>query len=451
MPAATADSDALLAAARSRPAPVYLLIGEPFATETAARALIDILVPAERRSFGLETYDGRRTAIGPILDSLRTPSLLGGMKAVWVREPALLLAAERRGEVVDALFAAWADGRHGEAAAKLFTLAAMAGWSQDELLAAKWDKLTKTAQAGFFGRALAPGEAVALDAIRAAGIERRLGVAAFRDDSSRLDQFLAAGPPPNTVLIFTASAVDRRKRVVKSIAAAGAVADMEVAHERSGALGPASIDALVDRVAGRAGKRIAPAVRQLIHRRAGNEAGALAAELEKLCLYVGEAPVIDEADVRASMRDLAESWIFDFTATLAQRQTATALAQLRALLEQGEPPLKLLGLIAREVRLLMLARDCLAGSLAGSWTPRAQYAVFRDRLLPALTDAEREGFGTLHPYVLYQCLQNASRIPGAVLERGLLALQSMDIALKSTSTPAAVRLESFVLDFCRPA
>ena len=69
--AGSSEIDALLSAARAKPAPVYLLIGEPFQTEAAAHQLIDLLVPPQRRSFNLERYDGRSAAIGPILDSLR--------------------------------------------------------------------------------------------------------------------------------------------------------------------------------------------------------------------------------------------------------------------------------------------------------------------------------------------------------------------------------------------
>jgi len=249
-------------------------------------------------------------------------------------------------------------------------------------------------------------------------------------------------------LIFTASAADRRKRVVKTIAEVGVVREFSVARERSGALSPESIDALIDQVAGRAGKRVAPAARQLLHRRAGTQAAVLASELEKLCLYVGAAASIEEGDVRASVRDLAESWIFDFTKALAQRQAASALALLRALFDQGDHPLRLLSVIARELRLMLLARDCLAGSLAGAWTPRTQYTTFRDTLLPTLRDSEREALGSLHPYVLYQCLQNASRTHAAVLQRGMLSLQRLDVACKSAAVDPRLRLEAFVLELC---
>lgn len=443
-----ADADALLAAARKRPAPVYLLIGESFQTEAVARQLVDLLVPPERRSLSLETYDGRSTPIGPILDSLRTPSLLAGMKVIWVREPTLFLSGEKRSDIAAALFDAWEDDRAVEAAEKLLVLAALSGWTQADFSAADWSGLTRSDAMAMFGRAIGRREAETLDAIRGVCAERRLSLAAFRDESGQLDEFIGSGGPVSSVLIFTATAADRRKRVVKTIADCGVVAEFTVARERSGALSPESVDALIERILGGAGKRPSPAARQLIHRRAGTQAGPLAAELEKLCLYAGTAAVIDEADVRVSLRDLAESWIFDFTKALAQRQAAPALTLLRALFEQGEHPLRLMSVIARELRLLLLARDCLAGSLAGTWTPRTPYTVFRDRLLPALDDSERDAVGGLHPYVLYQCLQNASRTSAAILQRGMLALQELDVAFKSSAADPHLRLEAFVLELC---
>lgn len=444
----SSDSDALLAAARKRPSPVYLIIGEPFQSEALARELIDLLVPPQRRSLSLERYDGRGTPIGTVLDSLRTPSLLAGTKVIWVREPTLFLSGEKRSDIASALFAAWEEDRPLEAAEKLLVLAGLAGWTQEQLTAADWSGLGAAEATALLGRQIGPRDAQTLDAIRAVCAERQLSVAAFRDDSGQLDQFLAAGPQTNSVLIFTASAADRRKRVVKTIADAGTVIELTVARERSGALTPDSVDALIERVVGRAGKRVAPAARQLIQRRAGSQAGALAAELEKLVLYVGDAATVDEAAVRDSLRDLAESWIFDFTKALAQRQAAPAVTLLRALFEQGEHPLRLLSVIARELRLLLLARDCITGSLAGAWTPRTQYTAFRDRLLPTLAESERDALGSLHPYVLYQCLQNASRTSASALQRGIMALQELDIAVKSTAADPRLRLEAFVLEMC---
>ncbi len=442
-----ADLDALLATAT--PAPVYLFLGEPFQTEPAARALIERLVPPEKRSFSLEQVDGRAGGIGAVIDSLRTPSLFGGTKVVWVREPTLFLSGEKRADIAEALFAAADDERPLEAAEKLLVLAALAGWTQEDFAAADWTAASKTEQTNVFGRALEAAEARTAEALRALCAERGLTVSAFRDDSGLLEQYLAAGAPPAAVLLFTASAADKRKRIIKTIQQRGAVLEFALARERSGALSGESVDDLVARIAATHGKRLSPAARQVLRQRAGGDAAALAGEIEKLCLYAGDAATIDDAMVRVSVRDLAESWIFDFTKALAQRQAAAAVAMLRGLFDQGEHPLRLLSVIARELRLLLLARDCLRGSLAGAFSPRTQYAAFRDRLLPTLSESEQEALGAIHPFVLYQCLLNAARIPGPTLQRGVLALQGLDVAFKSTAADPRIRLEAFVLDFCR--
>ena len=138
-------------AAAGTPKSVYLFAGEPFETSAAAHALIDALVPAARRSFNLETYDGRTTAIGTVIDSLRMPGFFAGTKMVWVRETTLFLSGEKRPEITKSLLAASADGREREAAEKLVTLVALAGWSQEQFADVRWSALGKTRLREVFG------------------------------------------------------------------------------------------------------------------------------------------------------------------------------------------------------------------------------------------------------------------------------------------------------------
>jgi DNA polymerase-3 subunit delta len=448
-PEQPADLASLLATAKSKPAPVYLFIGDPFQTAAAARRLIDLLVPPERRSLNLEAYDGRTASIAPILDSLRTPALFRGTKVIWLREPTLFLSGEKRADLTEALFEAWGEERRDEAAEKLLVLAALAGWTQEQLDSTDFASLAQSAVADFFGATLNAKEREALVAVHAHCREQNLAVSAFRDESGLLEDFLAAGMPPGNVLVFSASAVDRRKRIFKKVREAGEVVELTVERERSGALTAESAGALIDQVLGERGKRIAPAGRRLVLQRAGREPGPLTIELEKLCLYAGERATIDENDVAASFRDLAESWIFDFTRALAQRQAVSAVALLRSLFEQGDHPLRLLALIARELRMLLLAKDCLAGTLAGTWTRQTPFAVFRDRLFPRLSEEERQAFGGVHPFVVYLALQNASGVATIALQRAMLRLQDLDVKFKSTGTDPRLLLEAFVLDMCR--
>ncbi|HYD48914.1 MAG TPA: hypothetical protein VEB21_11230, partial [Terriglobales bacterium] len=374
----------LLQQAKAKPRPVYLLIGDSSQTGPAARALIDLLVPESRRSFNLEMYEGRTVPIGAVVDTIRTPGFFAGAKVIWVKESTLFLSAEKKADVTKAMLTAWSEGREQEAAEKLLTIVALAGWDEQKLQAARWQEAAKTRLREVFGDALDEEDPARIDAIQAAAAARELRLAAYRDEAATLSERIEAGLPPNVVLIFTAATVDSRKRIVKTIREQGAVLDLTAERERSGALTKDGIDQLLARVLSAYGKRAEPAARELIVRRAGPEVGALASEVEKLCLFVGERPTIAEADVRAAMRDMAESWIFDLTAGLAARDANKVLPVLRGLFAQGEPPLRLLAMVSRELRLLLLARECLETSLRSKWSQGMRYDAFQTRVLGSI-------------------------------------------------------------------
>jgi DNA polymerase-3 subunit delta len=428
--------------------PVYLFIGEPLETRPAAQALLDALVPTSRRAFNLETYDGRTTSIATVLDSARMPGFFAGIKVVWVRETTLFLSGEKRGDLTAALLAAWSDGRAADAAEKLLTLVALAGWSQEQFRETRWSGAPKTRVREVFGTDLDVGQLAALDATQAACLARDLTVSAYRDDSVALLELLDAGMPPHVVLLLTASAVDARKRLVKRLREVGAVVDCSVSRERSGALSRETVDDVIRRVVAQFGKRLAPGAHELIVRRAGPETALLTMELEKLCLYVGERASITEDDVRLMVRDMAESWIFDFTSALAARQLARALPLLRGLIEQGEPPLRLLAMMAREIRLLLMARECLDDALRGQWRPDIQFGAFQSRVLPRIDADTLEAFGKAHPFVLYRRFQDAARLRATALRAALRTLADLDARLKSSRGDSALLLEALVIDWC---
>jgi DNA polymerase III delta subunit len=431
--------------------PVYLFIGEPFETRAVAQVLLDALVPESRRAFNLEMYDGRTTPIATILDTVRTPGFCAGVKVVWVRESPLFLSGEKRGDLTAALLTTWSAGRERDAAEKLLTLVALAGWSQEQFRDTRWSSTAKTRVREVFGEDLDAEQLAALDAVQAVCVARDLTVSAYRDDSGALLEFLDAGMPPHAALLFTASAVDARKRVVKRLREIGAVVDCGASRERSGALSRDTVDDVVRHVVAQFGKRLAAGASELIVRRAGTETALLTMELEKLCLYVGDHASITEDDVRLVFRDMAESWIFDFTSALATRQLARALPVLRGLIEQGEPPLRLLGMMAREVRLLLTARECLDDALRGKWRSDVQFNVFQSRVLPLVDADTLEAFGKAHPFVLYRRFQDAARLSAAALRTALCTLAELDARLKSSRGDPALLLEAFVIEWCRRA
>jgi DNA polymerase-3 subunit delta len=444
-------SAALRAAEKGQRKPVYLLVGEPFETQAAARALIDVLVPEAQRVFNLEVLDGRTTPMPGVVDSLRTPGFFSGVKVVWVRECTAFLSGEKRGDLTRSLLAAWTDGRQQDAIEKLLVLVALAGWSQDQFSEARFPALAKTKISAVFGQDLEADERVQVEAVQAAALARDLRVAAYGDDSAVLLEFLASPAAADSVAILTSAGVDARRRAVKQLRDIGVLIEFDTARERSGALARETVDEVVQRVLRDFGKKLAPRARSLVAQRAGRELSTLASEMEKLCLYVGERDTIAEEDVGLVFRDMAESWIFDFTSALATRRLPQALPLLRGLLKQGEAPLRLLAMIAREVRMLLLARECLDDTLRGRWRRDTSFPAFQKQILPLLDDDTRRAFGNAHPFVLYRRLQDATGIDAETLRDALIELSDLDLRLKSSRSDSGMLLEAFVVAWCARA
>lgn len=430
-------------------APVYVLVGENPEIRPAAEAMIDVLVPPERRSFNLEVYDGRTTPMARVLDSLRTPAFFPGIKVVWVRDSAVFLTSAKKGEIAKSMWAAWEGGRQRDAAEKLATLVGLAGWSVEQFVDVDWSSLKKTALRDVFGDEIGPEHVTSLQAIHQACQGFGIDLADFREEAATLSDFLDRELPADSILLFTVAAVDARKRITKRVQEIGQVVEFTIERERSGALGRDSVLALARERAAAHAKQLEPGALDVIARRAGPNVGVLTNEIDKLCLYVGERPRITDADARAVLLDMAESWIFDFTGALAARDVERALPIVRALLSQGEPPLRILAVLAREVRLLLIAREAIEHLAPGTWRRGTTYATFQSRVLPALDPETQAAFGKTHPFALFRRFEDAARISVRSLRAGLVDLAALDARFKSSAGDPALLMERFVVSFCR--
>jgi len=440
---------ALVAAARAgKQQSVTLVYGEPTLVAQAAEAFVDALVPREKRSMNLEVYDGRATPLVAVLDSLRMGGLFGGAKLVWVRELPMLAAGEKRSDVLAAILKAVGDDRFESAAGRALSLIAAAGWSQEDFEQKRLAEMSKKAIAQAYGDDLEAADLAALESLHDWMRNRGMKVAAGADASEELLAVLESGLSPGVTLLLTASSVDSRKRVVKRLKEMGAVVELAVERERTGALSAESAAAIIDRVLAAHGKKLAPAARERLQRRVGGDPGALASEVEKLCLWAGEAPVIQADDVERVTRDLAGAWIFDFTEALAKRETARAILLLRGLLGAGDHPLRLLATLHSHVRLLLVLRECLDGPWKGRWKPGTRTEAFKG-LVELLDQAEQGMLKGMHPYRLAVNTGYAARMKSERLRRGIADLAELDTRFKSSRGDPALLLEAFVMELCR--
>jgi DNA polymerase-3 subunit delta len=236
---------------------------------------------------------------------------------------------------------------------------------------------------------------------------------------SELPSYLE-NPVASTCLVLEAAKVDRRLQWVKQIAKLGEVLDC------SGPSRPAELRAWVEaRIAERgrrAGRGAAANLLDLI----GSNLDLLAAEVDKVCLYVGERTQISSDDVAAVTGVLRPRALYELTDAIGYRRVGPALSILGQLLDQGEAPLAMLGALANHFRRLMRAREC-----------------------QPLDAGEIQRQLSVHPYAAQRLAEQARSFDPRRLRACLAAIRRTDETLKgAVSLPAGLAIERLVLAVC---
>lgn len=149
-------------------------------------------------------------------------------------------------------------------------------------------------------------------------------------------------------------------------------------------------------------------------------------ELEKLLTYAGDRAVT-QADVRLLVSPIGLDSIFELMDSMADRNGAKATGALHRYLEAGEPPLRILALVARQVRLLTMTRG-LADAGAG---PRD----FAARL-------------PVPSFVVPKLQRQARRFTMTTLTEAVTGLAALDAAIKTGRIDAELALDVFVCAIC---
>ena len=426
----------------SRGPQLLLLFGDELQVQGGCKTLLDNLVPESDRGFNLERFDGRSAPWDQIEASLNTPPFLPGKKVVWVENAAYFISREQRGELGEKVRQAWSEGKKDEAVRLLLDLLAVEGWTQEQL-----EQAQSASSSGPLNELLeADGAEATADtqALVAYALSQEMDLTRRRrSEEQRLGEMLERGLPPWGFLLMTAVQVDRRTRLYKRLEEMGAVLQLFIERDRSGRISRESLALFINQRLQQARKTIEPQAREMILLRAGDDLRGLEQELEKLFLYVGDQPRIRSQDVDAIFVDQGESWVFDLTRCIAERNAVAALTHLARLLAQGEHPLKLLGTIAAEIRRLLTARQLMDGELHGQWKRGLTYQQFQQNVLE-----EGAPILTRNPYADYMCFQRADQFSLGELRACLTSSYEADLRLKSTGNNPRLIMEKLILHMC---
>lgn len=143
------------------------------------------------------------------------------------------------------------------------------------------------------------------------------------------------------------------------------------------------------------GKQLQPAAARFLVEMVGDDLGRLEQEIEKLSLYVGDAPGITTTDVDAVCALVAEAVIWDLTSALVKGDRAGTLQHLQRLLSDGLDPRQVLFTITWKLRSVTAAADAIRHGANDAQAAKAggmrayEVRVVRSAVEKGLPSAER--------------------------------------------------------------
>lgn len=166
-------------------------------------------------------------------------------------------------------------------------------------------------------------------------------------------------PVPSTVLILTASKLDKRKKAVQILLNNSLNVEFKKPYDNQ-------IGGWIRHIAKGLGLEIESQALEVFHRKVGNSLIEIEGELRKLRSYLGERTEITLEDVEASVSERREENIFSLAGVMAVGDHGGALIQAAKLLEQGESEIGIVALTARHFRILALVHIGMEQGLSGA-------------------------------------------------------------------------------------
>jgi DNA polymerase-3 subunit delta len=236
--------------------------------------------------------------------------------------------------------------------------------------------------------------------------------------------------PPYTTLVFTAIKADKRRKLTKAVAEHGQVRELNPFRPME----EREIRAWVeDHLAG-LGKRLSrdamDHLMAVVSTMNQISRGFLSSEVEKAALYVGENPQIGKKALEEVMASVPEVSAFAMTDALARRNVGRALARLEELFISREPPLKIIGLLAYNVRRWWQVRQVLD----------------RRGTEPEMVAALGPKSGS--PGMVNRVITQSRSFQSEAVKQAHLTLADAKVAARSGSDPKPY-LERVVIELCR--
>ena len=227
-------------------------------------------------------------------------------------------------------------------------------------------------------------------------------------------------PSDSTCFLATATKLDGRAKLAKAAKKKGYLIEAKPlrgrelrefiraeATAREHTIAPQAIEALLDAV--------------------GDDLAAIDDAMERLSLFVGAGQRIDAEAVMMCVTRIRVESIWSLVDAIGLKDRRKGISAAQSLLDDREPPLRLLAMVARQLRIVARMREALSEGL------RPQEA------------AKRAG---APPFKAGDLTESARRFTADSLGRAFTLIAETDRALKGSKRPPDVILQDAVLELC---
>lgn len=227
-------------------------------------------------------------------------------------------------------------------------------------------------------------------------------------------------PSESTCLVMVADKLDGRGKFAK--AAKKRKVWVDATPLKGGA-----IRGFAEREAKSRGHRLASEAAEALVDATGEDLAAVDDALERLSLYVGAGQPIDLASVQACVTRVRTESIWALVDAVGLRDARRAMQAASSMLAAREPPLRILAMVARQLRMVARMREAMAGGMS------AQEAV------------KKAG---APPFKARPMAESARRFTARDLGRAFAVIAEADRALKGSKRPDDTVLQEAILRLC---
>lgn len=227
----------------------------------------------------------------------------------------------------------------------------------------------------------------------------------------------AAHPSPDACLVVTADKADRKRKLYKTLTGLKTAAVCVAPRERE-------LVPWIKKRAATLGYTLASEAARLMVDRIGAKPGLLASELEKIAAFAGNEKNIDEAMVAEMTGHVKLENVFGLTDALKNKNVGQAIQLLRNQIYHGEEPLKILGAISWQFRLI--------------W----EVKLYQKRRLTSAQIAAKMG---TKPFLVEKAMKYTGKFSQSDLRKGFESLFQADRDLKTSGKNPELVLESLIL------